>query len=366
MKRLTKENMIDILYGCAVLGTGGGGHLQDGIALIQEDIAQDKPLYMISVEELDEEKLVATPYGCGAPPAPGVPLDPKYARLPMMEGSCTIRSLRGLENFMGEKFQAVSSTELGGENTAEALHIACELGIPIVDADPVGRSVPELQHSTYFIKGKPITPMGISTQFGEVIIIQSVVDDYRAEELVRGIAVASNNLVGVTDHPMTGKEYGQSVIPNALTYAMKIGETLRKCQAMDENVPEAIVTGFSGKLLFQGVITAMPWECKGGFNVGDIFIDGNGGFSGETYKIWFKNEFIISYRNDTVDMTTPDLICMFDEKGNPITNPNAEIGAEVTIIGLPSDEIWKTPEGLDCFGPRSFGFDVDYKPFTLI
>ncbi|MFI3208144.1 MAG: DUF917 family protein [Eubacteriales bacterium] len=25
--------------------------------------------------------------------------------------------------------------------------------------------------------------------------------------------------------------------------------------------------------------------------------------------------------------------------------------------------MWQTPEGLECFGPRYFGFDVDYVPF---
>ena len=30
MRELNKQDMIDLLYGCAVLGTGGGGPLADG------------------------------------------------------------------------------------------------------------------------------------------------------------------------------------------------------------------------------------------------------------------------------------------------------------------------------------------------
>lgn len=37
---------------------------------------------------------------------------------------------------------------------------------------------------------------------------------------------------------------------------------------------------------------------------------------------------------------------------------------EVTVIALPAPAIWQTPEGLECFGPKSFGFDVEYTPFT--
>ena len=73
---------------------------------------------------------------------------------------------------MWRKFHAVSSTELGGENTAEALHIAAMLNLPIVDADPAGRAVPELQHSTYFLEGMPIYPLSVATNFGEPIIFE--------------------------------------------------------------------------------------------------------------------------------------------------------------------------------------------------
>ena len=31
MKKLSKQEIIDILHGCAVLGTGGGGNLEDGL-----------------------------------------------------------------------------------------------------------------------------------------------------------------------------------------------------------------------------------------------------------------------------------------------------------------------------------------------
>ena len=39
MKKLTREDLTDILYGCAVLGTGGGGSLDEGLAMIDEALA---------------------------------------------------------------------------------------------------------------------------------------------------------------------------------------------------------------------------------------------------------------------------------------------------------------------------------------
>ena len=44
MRELNKQDMIDLLYGCAVLGTGGGGPLADGLALLEEHFEKGKTL----------------------------------------------------------------------------------------------------------------------------------------------------------------------------------------------------------------------------------------------------------------------------------------------------------------------------------
>lgn len=364
MKKLTKQNIIDILYGCTLLGTGGGGNLQEGLDMMQQDFDEGKELYLANLEELPDDAYIATPYCCGAPSAEGAGEDKEYEHLPHLGYPASILAFRNLEKFLGEKFFAVSSTELGGGNTAEALDTACQLGLPIMDSDPAGRSVPELQHSTYFVKNLPIHPMTVATDFGDVVIIKDVVDDFRAEKIARAIAVASGDMVGVADHPIKGKDFKTSVIPNAISYAMRIGEVLREAKESGKDVAGSIAAEMSGKVLFKGNVNKTPWNCVGGFNIGEIFLDGKDEYQGEKYRIWFKNENIISYRNEELDVTAPDLICMIGADGDPITSPNFEKGLEMTILVLPSPEIWKTKEGLACFGPRHFGFDIDYVPFN--
>ena len=63
-------------------------------------------------------------------------------------------------------------------------------------------------------------------------------------------------------------------------------------------------------------------------------------------------------------MTVPDLICMFNmDEDMPQLNPYAKVGENVKVIALPAPEEWTTKRGLEVFGPRSFGYDMDYKPF---
>ena len=33
----------------------------------------------------------------------------------------------------------------------------------------------------------------------------------------------------------------------------------------------------------------------------------------------------------------------------------------MAIVGLPAPAQWRTQAGLDVFGPRTFGFEVDYR-----
>ena len=363
MRILDKQEMIDLVHGCALLGTGGGGCMEEAFRLLDKHFEDGDKLKLISLDELPDDEYVATPYGCGAPAAFGI-VEERFSNLEPSKVEPAVLAIQALEESLGKKIYAVSSTELGGANTAEAMHVALKLGLPMIDGDPAGRSVPELQHSTYFVKGVPIFPMGVATTFGEKIVIQNVANDFRAEDIVRAIAVASGNMVGVADHANVGSVIKESVIPGAISYALEIGQAMRIARENGEDVAKAIVDSKEGKILFKGEVVDFPWELRDGFNFGEIFIKGEQEFEGDKYKIWLKNENIISYKNDEVDVVAPDLICMLSEEGIPLTSPDFGKGEKITVIALPAPEIWKTEEGLACFGPKHFGLDVEYKPFV--
>ena len=175
---------------------------------------------MVSLDEVPDDAWVASPYFCGSL-TPSTPEE--EPKIPV-----ELLAFRALQEYFGEKFFGVVSTELGGGNTAAALSVAANLDIPIIDGDPAGRSVPELQHTTFYINNVSITPMSVGTSAGDVIIIKNASDHYRAETIVRSIAVASGGRVGVTDHPVHGKQLKTSLIPNAISQAEKIGAKVKR------------------------------------------------------------------------------------------------------------------------------------------
>lgn len=366
MKKLSKQDLYDILVGCTVLGTGGGGELEEGIKMIDEDIEKGYEFKLVSIDEVPEDALIGSPYNAGSISPLSEEQKEKFKNY-KVDKMYNVTSFKALEEFLGQKFYGTITTELGGSNSAVAFSVAAKLGIPIVDGDPAGRSVPELQQSTFELNNIPINPLSVATKFGDVAIIRDVVDGTRAEDIVRAIAVVSQNTVGVTDHPVRGKDLKNAVIPGAVSYAWKIGKALREAKEQGKDVPSEVAKAGEGFVLFEGKVSDFKWVDEGGFTIGETYIKGEEKFEGDEYKIWYKNENLVAWKNSEPHVTGPDLIAVFSKKdGNPITNPYWEKGMEVTVIGLPAPEEWRTERGIADLGPRHFGFDIDYKPIEEI
>lgn len=63
---------------------------------------------------------------------------------------------------------ALVCAEIGGANSIEPLAVGAELGLPIVDADGMGRAFPELQMFLPFVYGSPAYPAAVGDEKGNV------------------------------------------------------------------------------------------------------------------------------------------------------------------------------------------------------
>lgn len=359
MHTLDEQQLEDVIRGCTILGTGGGGSPTRGLQLIRSDLAAGRRFKLIGLEEVPDDALLASPYMCGS-----VSPEESSEAAPLVdeEMECLV-AFKALQGYLGQPFVAAVASEIGGGNTAVALRVAARQGIPIVDADPAGRSVPELQQTTFYIKDVPIAPLAVATAKGDVLIVKEVSDDCRAEAIVRAVAVVSDDRAGVTDHPMVGKALKTSVVPGTLTTALTIGKAVREARSSGADPVHAAVSAGNGFFLFEGEVARANWKIEEGFTIGELTISGQADDRGHHYRIWYKNEHIVSWLDDKPDVTVPDLICVLDPKtGEAITNPNCQQGMDVAVIGYPSPAMWRLPKGLEVFGPRHFGYELPYQP----
>ena len=270
----------------------------------------------------------------------------RFADLPPPRADAVEASFRLLGAFLGRPFVATIAGELGPWSTAAALSTAARLGIPTLDADRIGRAAPEATQDSVLAAGPSTVPLAAVTGLGDSLILEKVAGGSRVEDLLRAISVASLGELGVTDAALSGQ------------YAKRPGVLVARSDPL-----EAVRTAGGGYRLVEGKVVALPWKDAAGFLAGEVTIEGTGHFTGSRYRVLYRNEDIIAWRNDKLSVAPPDLIAIADTiTGAAIANPEFQPDQLVTVLGFPAAAIWRTPAGLALFGPAHFGLHFPYRP----
>ena len=357
LKTLSQQEAEDMLYGACIYGTGGGGNLEEGLQIINKLYTSGKRIQLVPLDEAQDEWLIASPYYVGSAAPPKKELMDKLNKLPASNENVSVLAARALEQSFGRKLDAVIATELGA-NIAWAMETAAELGIPLIDADPAGRAVPDIAHTTFNIFDISIAPFALANRYGDVLIVQSVANHDRAEAIARSFAISSGNLAGMCDHPVTGRQLKQSVVPRTLSKSEAAGKAMRTAYEKGESPAELVCKAGNGKLMIKGRITSAEWKDVIGFIEGDVHIES---FDGEDrISLWFRNEHMTVKRNNELIAIIPELISVLDLKtGKPILNPACEAGMEVAVLTFPAPKVWESEKGLAIFGPEYIGLKTD-------
>ncbi|MEM6475348.1 MAG: DUF917 domain-containing protein [Pseudomonadota bacterium] len=354
----------DALVGSSYLGTGGGGSLAEARELIAKDLAAGLSFTALPVSALADTDRVACPYGLASLADTS---EDMQARLDAAENGFedpVQAAFEALEKHLDQKFSGVILGEIGPLSLAEGLSIAARLGVPALDADTVGRAVPEINQHSVKVAGVPLTPIGAATPFGDEMIVETLGDPSRAEDILRSISVVSREC-GVADSPITGAQAKQkgTLVTDSLTLARNIGKAVRDAKSAGSDPIEAARKAGDGYLLFTGTVSGTEWRDEDGFLQGKVRLTGTDDFAGRSFETDVKNEHLVARRNGEVIATCPDLISVIDvESGDGIVNPGYENGQAVAVLGFRSDPICRSEGGLAVFSPRYFGYDLDYVP----
>ncbi|RLE80577.1 MAG: DUF917 domain-containing protein [Thermoprotei archaeon] len=346
----------DFIRGATLLGTGGGGDPKEGLKLLLDSLNQGNKLRVISLEELDEEDVVVSPYYVGtiAPTA--------KTRKPVKISDPTKVAFKTMEEVLGKEVSAVIACEIGGLNTAIPFYIGSKMELPVIDGDLLGRSAPELHQCSCHIAGFPMYPSVMVSETGNLIVIRkySDIDDYEA--LARYVSVLAGRFVAVVDTPLTKSQLKKVIVPSTISLSLKVGRMIRESREKGSNPVEAAAEALNGWIVFEGVVRSFKWKDEGGFLIGEVEVKGSGRWSGRSLKSWIKNEHIFVWLDDDPIVMPPDIFALLKPDGEPVTNSELKEGMKVYGIAAKAPEIWRTPKGLELFGPRHFGFNYDYIP----
>ncbi len=359
-----KQDVKDFVVGCTFYGTGGGGSLESGVKILNDLLESDLKIKISDPSHIGDDDWVACAFYSGtiAPPTPEI--EREKNRFPLSYfGKELMRGLELLEEFMDIKFKAVAPFELGGGNTPAPIDAAIRYGIFCIDGDYAGRAVPEICQNTVCLLGKSMAPMALVDWYGNSTIVSEVINYEMGEKISKALSEVAWGRLGNVAFPITGKEFHETIIPDTLSMALKVGTIIRECKNTDEDPAAAIAEKMKGWILFKGVVAEKTWENKLGYMWGETIIKGENEYEGKVLKIWFKNENHITWLDEQPWITSPDLIEVIDAKtGMPITNTEIKKRDSVAVIGLAAADILRCKNGLDALGPSHFGFDIKYTP----
>jgi hypothetical protein len=352
MRLLDEALLDDIVVGATILGSGGGGDPYIGKLLAQQAIRQYGPVPLVGIDEVADEARVVF---IGAVGAPGVLIE----KLPRPIDAAA--ALDMLEAYLGYKFTHLAPIEAGGLNAVTPVSVAAARGLPIADADGMGRAWPTLDLVTPTLYGGSATPLALADEHGNRVLLTASSNEW-SEVISRAVTVASGGITLLALYPMTGVQAKRWLVHGPLTRAARLGELLRRSRPHGRAV-DAILADGGGVRLLEGKVTAVERRTERGWTMGEASVDGIGSDRGRKLVLRFQNEYLAALVDEVPVATTPDLIMTLGlETGEPIPAEQIRYGYRVSVIGLPGDNRWRSPEGLQISGPRRFGYDLDYRP----
>ena len=366
----TQQDCEDFVRGLCFMATGGGGSVEVGLSTLLEQLESGGKVEWVDATSLPDNAWTAVVAGMGGRPAEGGTekeltelgcSEEKYDYLDML-----VTAIEALQDSAGVRVEAIVPVEVGADNVPVPMVAALKLGLPAIDGDYAGgRAIPEVPQTIPEIRGVPVCPMSLVTRWGDVLILKDTVSTAMADRIGRMINLASYGEIGCSCYLMQISDVKQVLAAGTLTEALRVGRVIREAREKGMDPVAEAVKAVDGWLLFEGEITEMEVEDEQSyaFGLGTYHLRGLRNSEGHTFKIWYKNEYHMSWMDGRPFVTSPDCMSVVDlETAEPALSFDFSVGDQVAVIGRRGHAVHRSPEGVEVLGPRHFGFDLDYVP----
>ncbi|MBS7604958.1 MAG: DUF917 domain-containing protein [Candidatus Bathyarchaeia archaeon] len=365
MRVLNRENILDIISGATLLGSGGGGSPKDGLSLVEKIFSVATGVELASPDEVCDSDYIAMIAGIGSPKAlreRGFDVEALYA----------YDALERVYWSVGVKFSYVMPGEIGGFNTITPMYVSACKKVPVVDCDGNGRAVPELATTLYAVYGIPTSPIVLADKNGNIVIgyPRDPLDISAGESIARGFAIAAGMIAAFGTWVVNGRTMRECLVLNSISKCENIGKAIREAIKAGRDPVREAAAAINGYELIRGKITDISTKTVGGFDFGRTTIEGVGPYAGKKLIIDFKNENMIAWSGDGEPLViVPDLICLMSVGGEPLTNADTQVGMEIAVIAAPAPKKWKaSPKGFEVWRHilEKMGYTGPHKPIKTM
>jgi DUF917 family protein len=338
------DDMEALAVGAALMGGGGGGSTAAATVIAERALRLSGPLLVLEARELPPDS-VAVPLGL-------IGSVTVFEEKPAA-GTEAVRAIRALERYTGVRIGSVLAFEAAGVNALIPVIAAATLGLPLVDADGMGRAFPQLDQTVFTLHNLPVSPMVLADEKETVELLDGV-DPSLAEHLARSSVVAMGGWALLAFAPQRAPDLVTCAIPGTIGKALALGRDLRRGDL------RSIFAHHGGCRLFRGRVVEVERHPHGSFGGGSAVLQHREDHQ-RFARLEFQNENLLLIEDGDVRASVPDMICLLHPgHGLPLTSEDLRFGLELEAVALPCAPAWRTPAGLDLVGPRAFGYDVPY------
>src|SRR5438477_8167120 len=326
MRELALDDVEALAVGAWILGTGGGGSPYLGLLNMRRLYSEGHRVSLMSPLDLADEDWVAVVSNMGAPLV-------EQERL--ADSRNIARAVEIQQGLLGSRFCAVMPLEIGGGNGIQPLMAAAHLGLPVVDADTMGRAYPEAQMTSVAVGDLKPYPCALYDPRGIEAIVTKVPSWKWMERTSRKICVEMGSIASTCKAPRTGAEIKEWGIHFTVSKAIGIGRRVREAQRQHAAPVPAILDEASREQLSRGKVVDVARRTTEGFLRGSIAVEGIDGDRGSRLELSFQNEWIVAWREGEAIAMSPDLICVLESvSGHAVGTETVRYGQRVTVVAL--------------------------------
>lgn len=375
---LSETDLEYIVIGAYILGCGGGGDPHGSHVVLREQLRRGEIVRIVTIEDVHKycegEGTILNVGYCGSPSISGEKL----------HGPELAESVELMSRWLNKKPDAVFPFEIGGDNGLQGMIAGSSgsLNIPVVDADLMGRLMALIFQTLPSVFSPTLNAFKTTTCSdgnGNHMILSSTKNDFFTETIQRDAFNYHGVQFAFCDPPMTAKQMVQQTVPNVHSLSWRIGRAVKIARAASQidSLPETLINSVGGpttaRCMFKAKIVKIDKKIDRGYSYGECYFESTTG-DGLYYKILFKNENVVCYEADNIDMensrvicSVPDLFTAIDaDTGEAIGTQDYRYGIQCFLLAIsPSTQWTESERGMEFGGPKSFGelfADIEYKP----
>lgn len=329
MMKISRENGIQAIYGGLFLGGGGGGSIKDGISLLDVALNNSDYITVKPITALNDDDIIITASMVGAPSSKDKYVDSKHWE----------KVFKLFEKNVQTKISGIITNENGGTSTTNGWLLSVLTGIPIIDAPCNGRAHPTGTMGSMGLASLSdycTVQAAAGGKLNKNIEFICTGNINSTSKLVRQTAIEAGGLVCVLRNPVTKSYVEKNGAIGGIEQAIEIGKIIYNNIGSPDKILLLLKCILDIEVLCSGIINDFELISKGGFDVGQLYIEDND----NSYQTTFWNEYMTVECSEARIATFPDLIVTLDAKtGIPKTSAEIGKGDDIVILKVPKNKI---------------------------